>query len=572
MGSGAGMAKARKAKPTKGKAGTPAGKRAPASGGARASAFGRSRFPSVQGVAIRGAAGPRYGEILTHRALGFLADLHRRFDATRKRLLARRLERQRRFDAGELPDFLPETKEIRDGAWKVAPTPKDLLDRRVEITGPVDRKMVINALNSGASVYLADFEDACAPTWANLLEGQINLKDYWAGKLSYTEPQTGKHYALGKRRAVLIVRPRGWHLNEEHMFVDNEPISGALFDFGLYLFHNFKRLGAARTGPYFYLPKIENHLEARLWNDVFDYAEQKLGIRRRAINSTVLVETLPAAFEMDEILYELRDHVAGLNCGRWDYIFSLIKRLGKNKRFLTPDRGLMTMDKAFLRAYSLLLIKTCHRRGAFAMGGMAAQIPVRGDPKKNEIAFVKVRADKEREAADGHDGTWVAHPDLVPVAKAVFDKLMPKPNQLAKLRADVKVTRDQLLEMHPGERTEAGLRQNIRVGIQYIEAWLRGRGAVPLYDLMEDAATAEISRAQVWQWLYQRARLADGREVTPGLFRDILTDEMAKLRQSIGPTSYDSGRFPEAIQLFTDMSLALEFEEFLTLPAYRLIV
>jgi malate synthase len=526
----------------------------------------------VQGVTVRGAAGPRYAEILSQGALGFLADLHRRFDATRKRLLARRRERQRRLDAGELPDFLTETKSIRDGDWKIAPVPKDLLDRRVEITGPVDRKMVINALNSGANVYMADFEDACSPTWANLIEGQINLKDYGAGKLSYVDPETRKRYALGKKRAVLIVRPRGWHLNEEHLRVDKAPIAGALFDFGLYLFHNRKRLGAGRTSPYFYLPKLESHLEARLWNEVFLHAQEKLGLRKGTIKATVLIETLPAAFEMDEILYELREHVTGLNCGRWDYIFSLIKRLGKKKRLLTPDRGAMTMDRAFLRAYSLLLIKICHRRGAFAMGGMAAQIPVRGDPKKNESAFVKVRADKEREASDGHDGTWVAHPDLVPVAKQVFDKLMPKANQLQKLRAEVKVTRDQLLEMHAGERTEAGLRQNIRVGIRYIEAWLRGRGAVPLYDLMEDAATAEISRAQVWQWLYHRARLADGREVTPRLFRDVLADEMAKVRQSIGPATYDSGRFPEAIQLFTDMSLALEIEEFLTIPAYRLIV
>ncbi len=579
---------AKKVKKTKGKAKTGKGKtgragasaprraavRVPGRPLARTSAKSqvKSPFPSVQGVAVRGAAGLRFDEILTRNALAFVADLHRRFDATRKRLLARRGERQRRFDSGELPDFLAETKQVRDGNWKVAPIPKDLQDRRVEITGPVDRKMVINALNSGADVYMADFEDATSPTWANLIEGQINLKDYWAGRLTYVEPQTGKRYAPGRERAVLMVRPRGWHLNEEHVIVDNEPVSGALFDFALYLFHNWKRFGPAKTGAYFYLAKIENHLEARLWNEVFLHAAQKLGLAKGAIKATVLIETLPAAFEMDEILYELREHVAGLNCGRWDYIFSFIKRLGKNKRFLTPDRGTMTMDRAFLRAYSLLLIKTCHRRGAFAMGGMAAQIPVRGDTRKNEAAFAKVRADKEREAHDGNDGTWVAHPDLVPIAKQVFDKLMPKPNQLAKLRADVKVARDQLLEVHTGERTEAGLKQNIRVGIQYIEAWLRGRGAVPLYDLMEDAATAEISRAQVWQWLYHRAKLADGREVTADLFRDILTDEMAKLRQSIGPTNYDLGRFPEAIQLFTDMSLALEFEEFLTVPAYRLIV
>ena len=578
------MGVAKKAKKTKGKAKTGKGKtgragasaprraavRAPGRPLARTSA--KSPFPSVQGVAVRGAAGLRYDEILTRNALSFVADLHRRFDATRKRLLARRGERQRRFDTGELPDFLAETKHIRDGNWKVGPIPKDLQDRRVELTGPVDRKMVINALNSGADVYMADFEDASSPTWANLIEGQINLKDYWAGKLSFVEPQTGKRYEPGKQRAVLIVRPRGWHLNEEHVIVDNEPVSGALFDFALYLFHNWKRFGPAKTGAYSICPRSRATSKRGCGTRCSCTRSRSSACRRGAIKATVLIETLPAAFEMDEILYELREHITGLNCGRWDYIFSFIKRLGKNKRFLTPDRGTMTMDRAFLRAYSLLLIKTCHRRGAFAMGGMAAQIPVRGDARKNDAAFAKVRADKEREAHDGNDGTWVAHPDLVPIAKEVFDKLMPKPNQLSKLRADVKVTRDQLLEVHTGERTESGLRQNIRVGIQYIEAWLRGRGAVPLYDLMEDAATAEISRAQVWQWLYHRAKLADGREVTPDLFRNILTDEMAKVRQSIGPTNYDSGRFPEAIQLFTDMSLALEFEEFLTVPAYRLIV
>jgi malate synthase len=534
-------------------------------------AFARPEVPNVPGVAVLGAMDRRYDEILTAPALAFVAALHRKFDGTRQELLRRRMDRQHRFDAGELPDFLPETRDVRERDWKVGPIPSDLLDRRVELTGPVDRKMVINALNSGAEVYMADFEDACSPTWANLIDGQINLKDRWSGKLDFTDPQTKKAYALGKTLATLIVRPRGWHLLEEHVSVDGAPVSGALFDFGLYLFHNAKAALKQKSGPYFYLPKLESHLESRLWNDVFVHAQQKLGLNRGTIKSTVLIETLPAAFEMDEILYEQRDHITGLNCGRWDYIFSFIKRLGRSKRFLTPDRGTMTMDRSFLRAYSLLLIKTCHRRGAYAMGGMAAQIPVRGDAKKNETAFAKVRADKEREANDGHDGTWVAHPDLVPVAKQVFDKLMKTPNQLGKLRAEAKVTRDQLLEVHSGERSEAGLRHNVRVGVQYLEAWLRGRGAVPLYDLMEDAATAEISRAQVWQWMYHRARLADGREVTPDLFENIRDDEMAKVRQSIGPTTYDAGRFPEAITLFTDMSLALEFEEFLTVPAYRLI-
>jgi malate synthase len=547
---------------------TPARKKFAKSSAAKSAA---RAAPSVAGMKISGAMRPRFEEILTPAALHFLAELHRKFDGTRKQLLARRTDRQHRFDAGELPDFLPETKTIRDQGWKVAPLPKDLLDRRVEITGPVDRKMVINALNSGAEVYMADFEDACSPSWENLLDGQINLKDRWAGKLDFVDPQTKKAYKLGDKPAVLLVRPRGWHLLEDHVTVDGASIAGALFDFGLYFFHNAKRTIAAGTGPYFYLPKLENHHEARLWNDVFVFAQSKLGLPAGSIKATVLIETLPAAFEMDEILYEMRDHIAGLNCGRWDYIFSFIKRLGKNKRFLTPDRAAMTMDKAFLHAYSLLLIRTCHRRGAFAMGGMAAQIPVKGNPSANEAAFKKVRADKEREAGDGHDGTWVAHPDLVPVAEEVFHRLVKTPNQLGKLRNEVSVGRDRLLEMHKGERTEEGLRLNIRVGVQYIEAWLRGRGAVPLYNLMEDAATAEISRSQVWQWIYHRARLADGREVTPDLFESILDDEMAKVRQAIGPTTYDSGRFEDAVDLFKEMSLALEIEEFLTIPAYRLI-
>jgi malate synthase len=525
----------------------------------------------IGGAAIHAARGPRFDEILTKDAINFVSELHKKFEKKRRHLMDLRAERQARFDKGELPDFLAETRKIREEDWKIAKLPKDLLDRRVEITGPVDRKMVVNALNSGAEVFMADFEDACSPSWANLIDGQINLKDRWENRIDFTDPQNKKDYKLREKTATLLVRPRGWHLVEEHVTVGGEPVSGALFDFALYLFHCGQKSRDAGSGPYFYLPKLESHLEARLWNEVFVFAQKKLKMPKGTIKATVLIETLPAAFEMDEILYELREHIAGLNCGRWDYIFSFIKRLGKNKRFLTPDRGVMTMDRAFLRAYSLLLIRTCHRRGAFAMGGMAAQIPVRGDPVKNEAAFAKVRQDKEREAGDGHDGTWVAHPDLVPVASEVFNRLMKTPNQLDKLRRDVQVQRDQLLEMHSGERTEEGLRQNIRVGIQYIEAWLRGRGAVPLYNLMEDAATAEISRAQVWQWLYHRAKLADGREVTAELFESVLDDEMAKVRQAIGPATYDAGRFKEAIDLFRDMSLSLEFEEFLTLPAYRLI-
>lgn len=525
----------------------------------------------IPGVTITGAAGERFEEILTPAALGFLADLHRRYNATRKRLLALRAERQKKFDAGELPGFLEETRHIREGDWKVAPIPADLLDRRVEITGPVDRKMIINALNSGAKMFMADFEDASAPTWANMIEGQVNLKDRWQGDISFTDAESGKRYALNPTTATLIVRPRGWHLLEEHVTIDGEPISAGLFDFGLYVFHNAKAIVATGATPAFYLPKMESHLEARLWDDVFSHAEETIGIPKGTLKATILIETLPAAFEMDEILYEMRDHIVGLNCGRWDYIFSYIKRLGKNPRFLTPDRSAMVMGKAFLNAYSLKLIQTTHKRGAFAMGGMAAQIPVKNDDAANEAAFAKVRADKEREAGNGHDGTWVAHPALVPVAMEVFNRLMPQPNQLDKLREDINITVDDLLQVHEGVRTEAGLRENIRVGVQYIEAWLRGRGAVPLYNLMEDAATAEISRAQIWQWLYHGATLDDGRKVTPDLFKTLLEDEMSKVRDAIGPSVYDSGRFPEAIKLFADMSLAADFEEFLTLPAYKLL-
>jgi len=523
--------------------------------------------PSAPKVEILGSTDGRTREILTPEALAFLGDLHRRFDARRRELLAVRAARQTRFDAGERPDFLAETKAVRDGDWQVAPIPADLQDRRVEITGPVDRKMIINALNSGAKVFMADFEDATAPTWRNIVEGQINLKDRWNGDLDFTDPTSGKAYALGPSPAVLIVRPRGWHLPERHIRVDGEAMSASLADFGLYFFHNAHAQLAQGTAPYFYLPKMESHLEARLWNDVFVHAQQALGVPQGSVKATVLIETLPAAFEMDEILYELRAHMAGLNCGRWDYIFSYIKRMGRQPWALTPDRALMGMGAAFLRAYSLKLIQSCHRRGAFAMGGMAAQIPVKGDPQANEVAFARVRADKEREAGDGHDGTWVAHPDLVPVAMEVFDRLMPQANQLGKLRQDVGVTREDMLRVHEGQRTENGLRENIRVGVQYIEAWLRGRGAVPLYNLMEDAATAEISRAQIWQWIVQGAKLDDGRTVTADLFKGLLSEEMAALRQAI--RGFDDGLFPEAIRIFSEMSLSERCEEFLTLPAYE---
>ncbi len=526
---------------------------------------------AAQGVRVHATPTARQAEILTDDALAFVADLNRRFNGRRFELLARRMERQRLFDAGQLPHFLTETKSVRNGEWRVAPIPADLMDRRVEITGPVDRKMIVNALNSGAKVFMADFEDACSPTFLNMIEGQANLKDRWEGRIDFTDAATGKAYALRSDPATLMVRPRGWHLPERHVTVDGREMSGALFDFGLYVFHCAKTQMAQGATPAFYLPKLESHLEARLWNEVFSQAEAALAIPHGSFKATVLIETLPAAFEMNEILYELRDHIVGLNCGRWDYIFSFIKRLGKNSAFLTPDRSVMTMDKAFLNAYSLQLIKTCHRRGAFAMGGMAAQIPVKGDAHANDDAFAKVRADKEREAGNGHDGTWVAHPDLVPVAKEVFDRLMPQANQLSVKREDVHVTAADLVRMHEGKRTEEGLRQNIRVGVQYIEAWLRGRGAVPLYNLMEDAATAEISRAQVWQWIHLGAKLDNGRTVTPDMFRAALAGEMERVKGEVGAAAYQNGRFPEAIKLFSDMSLANTFEEFLTLPAYRLI-
>ncbi|WP_245431301.1 malate synthase A [Rhodoplanes roseus] len=531
----------------------------------------RARAGAVPGVVIKGRMGPRYPEILSPGALAFLAELHRRFDGRRRELLAARAERQARFDAGELPDFLAETAEIRSGDWTVAPIPADLQNRRVEITGPVDRKMIVNALNSGATHFMADFEDANSPTWSNNIEGQLNLRDRWDGKIDFTDETSGKHYAIGDNPAVLIIRPRGWHLMEEHLTVDGEPISGSLFDFGLYFFHNAKALLAKGSGPYFYIPKLESHLEARLWNDVFVFAQEKLGVPHGSIKATVLIETLPAGFEMDEILYELRDHAAGLNAGRWDYIFSFIKKLAKRPDYVLPDRGQVVMGKAFLGAYALLLIKTCHRRRAFAMGGMAAQIPIKGNPEANEAAFAKVRADKEREVRDGHDGTWVAHPDLVPVAKEVFDRLMPEQNQVDRQRDDVEVAQADLLRLHEGSKTEEGFRLNIRVGVQYVEAWLRGRGAVPIYNLMEDAATAEISRAQIWQWLQYGAELENGVKVTPEFFEQALGEEMERVKGELGAEAYDAGRFPEAIDLFRRLSLADAFEDFLTVPAYKLI-
>jgi malate synthase len=523
------------------------------------------------GVAIKAPRVPRVEEILTAPALAFLAELHRKFDRTRRALLAARAARQKRFDAGELPEFPIDTKAIREAEWQVAPIPPDLQDRRVEITGPTDRKMIINALNSGATHYMADFEDAHVPVWANTIAGQVNLKDLWHGDIAFTDPESGKDYAVGPNPAVLIVRPRGWHLPESHLRVDGAPISGALFDFGLFLFHNAKAQLARGTGPYFYLPKLESHREARLWTDVFRFAQEKLGLPEHSIKATVLIETLPAAFEMDEMLWEMRDHIVGMNAGRWDFIFSFIKTFANNPNYILPDRGQVVMGEAFLGAYAALLVRTCHHRGAFAMGGMAAQIPVKNDPEANERAFAKVRADKEREVRDGYDGTWVAHPDLVPVAKEVFDRLMPQPNQLSRVRLHVRVLREDFLKIHEGTMTEDGFRLNIRVGVQYIEAWLRGRGAVPIYNLMEDAATAEISRAQIWQQIKYRVTLEDGTTVTPDFFERALAEEMRRVEDEIGAATYAEGRFAEAIELFHSLSLSNNFVDFLTIPAYRLI-
>ena len=510
-----------------------------------------------------------YERVLTPEAVGFVADLARRFGPRVAELLAARQARQERIDAGEMPDFLVRTQALREAPWTVAPIPADLQCRRVEITGPVDRKMVINALNSGADVFMADFEDAHSPTWHGTLQGQINLMDAVRGEITFDSSQ-GRHYALNRETATLLVRPRGWHLSERHLLVDGALCPAALFDFGLYFFHNARALLDQGTGPYLYLPKLEGHLEARLWNEVFIHAQDRLGLPRGTIKATVLIETILAAFEMDEILYELREHIVGLNCGRWDYIFSYIKRFRNHGDKVLPDRGQVTMTSHFLRAYSQLLIQTCHRRGAFAMGGMAAQIPVKDDPPANEAALQKVREDKLREVGDGHDGTWVAHPALVPVAMEVFQRHMPGPNQLGRLREDVRVTAGDLLQPCAGEITEAGLRHNIDVAIQYLAAWLGGQGAVPIYHLMEDAATAEISRAQIWQWLrHDQGVLNDGRRVTEALFQRLFDEELAGLRERLGEERFSQGSYGLAARLFRDITLDDRFAEFLTLVAYE---
>jgi malate synthase len=509
---------------------------------------------TIEGVSVRAPVEGRLADVLTPEALSFAAGLHRRFNPTRLKLLAERAERQARIAAGEMPDFLPETRAVREGNWRIAPIPADLQDRRVEITGPVDRKMMINALNSGARTFMADFEDANSPTWSNVVEGQVNLRDAVARTISLTTPE-GKEYRLNDDVAVLIVRPRGWHLVERHVEVDGEPISASLFDFGLALFHNAHRLLESGSGPYFYLPKLESHREARLWNDVFDVAEAELDLPTGSIKATVLIETILAAFEMDEILYELRDHAAGLNAGRWDYIFSLIKKFRHRSDFVLPDRAQVTMTVPFMRAYTELLVQTCHRRGAHAMGGMAAFIPSRRDPAVNEVALTKVREDKVREATDGFDGTWVAHPDLVPVARDVFDDALgERPNQVDRLRDDVSVEAGDLIDVRvpDGEITPEGIRSNVTVGIEYLESWLRGVGAAAINNLMEDAATAEIARSQIWQWIRHD-------RVERAVVRSLADEVIAKA---------GDGRWEDARAVFDAVALSDDLVEFLTIPAY----
>jgi len=523
----------------------------------------------ASGLVVIGELKPEYNQILTSEALQFIEKIAANFSVQREMLLRRRQERQKKIDNGKMPDFLSETEEIRHSSWTVAPVPEELQDRRVEITGPVDRKMIINALNSGAKVFMADFEDANSPTWDNLLQGQINLRDAIRRTISFENPD-GKTYKLKDRVATLFVRPRGWHLEEKHVLYEGKPISASLFDFGLYFYHNAKTLMENGSGPYFYLPKLESHLEARLWNDIFVFSQNEMGIPQGTIKATVLIETIFGAFEMDEILYELREHSAGLNCGRWDYIFSFIKKFRNKPEFILPDRSEVTMTVPFMRAYSLLAIQTCHKRNTHAIGGMAAYIPVKDQKKANNIAFAQVREDKIREAKDGHDGTWVAHPGLVPVALDAFNQYMPEKNQIEKKLETIHITSHDLLSPMKGEITEKGLRNNINVGIQYIASWLNGKGAVPINHLMEDAATAEISRAQVWQWIHHpKGILEDGRKVTKTLFREILEEELDKIKKMVGEKSFKFGRFEEAAQLFDKLSISQEFEEFLTIPGYK---
>jgi malate synthase len=523
-----------------------------------------------EGLELLGPVSDTQAEILTPDALAFYASLHRAFNPRRLELLEKRKERQAALDRGEMPDFFAETAEIRNGDWKVDPVPADFQDRRVEITGPVDRKMVINALNSGAKTYMADFEDSHGPTWSATLDGQVNMRDALRRQIDFTAPN-GKSYALKEKTAVLLVRPRGWHLSEKHVLVDGERASGSLFDFAMYFFHNAKYRVEQGGGIYLYLPKMEHYLEARLWNDVFVKAQDLLGVPQGTVKGTVLIEHILAAFQMEEILYELRNHSGGLNCGRWDYIFSYIKKFAKKEEFLVPDRALVGMTTPFMRAYSLACIKACHKRGAFAMGGMAAQIPIKNDDEANNAAMAKVKADKKREAEDGHDGTWVAHPALVAIAMEEFDKVLgDKPNQIDKQRDDVTTTAADLLAIPTGELTEHGIRENIKVGVQYLEAWLRGVGCVPLYNLMEDAATAEISRTQLWQWVHNsKAVLNDGRAVTMELVREIAAEEMDAIKKEVGEERFTNGKYAEAAKLFDEFTANEDLAEFLTLAAYE---
>ena len=528
-------------------------------------------FSTIKGLQITGDCKIGYESVLTTEAQIFLKSLHLQFNERRKALLAKRAERQLDLDKGIMPDFLKETKSVRDGDWQVAPLPADLLDRRVEITGPVNRKMVINALNSGAKVFMADFEDSNTPNWDNNIQGQINLRDAINGIIDYTNPRNGKYYQLKEQTATLMVRPRGWHLEEKYITCNGEAMSGSLVDFGLYMFLNAKNLIAKGSGPYFYLPKLESHLEARLWNEVFVFAQKALSIPQKTIKATVLIETILASFELDEILYELRDHSAGLNCGRWDYIFSYIKKFRNLPSFVLPDRAKVGMTTHFMSAYSQLLIQTCHKRGVHAMGGMAAQIPIKNNPEANEQALQKVRNDKKLEATNGHDGSWVAHPALVPIAMDIFDELMPTKNQIFKKRLDVQVTAKDLLQVPTGTITEAGLRKNINVGILYIESWLNGNGAAAIYNLMEDAATAEISRSQVWQWIQNKSPLEDGRIITYELYQNLLPSELEKIKAYVGEERFQNGQFEQATSLFDRLVKEEAFIEFLTLPAYDML-
>ena len=541
---------------------------------AEADIVGYCREQSGPRVEISGPPVERAEEVLTPLSLQLLASLHRRFNPRRLELLAARQCRQAELDAGEQPDFVMAhpplaTVDKAPGDWTVASIPADLRDRRVEITGPVDRKMIINALNSPVQAFMADFEDSCSPTWDNIVRGQVNLRDAVRGTISFSDQENGRVYRLGQRTATLIVRPRGWHLPEKHIRIGGEVVSGALFDFALFMANNHEALARRGTGPYFYLPKLENHLEARLWNDVFVATQEALGLKRGTIKATVLIETVLAAFEMDAILYELREHCVGLNCGRWDYIFSYIKKFRNRPDCLLPDRATLTMERHFLKSYVDLLIHTCHRRGAHAMGGMAAQIPIRNDNRANEVALARVRADKLREVNAGHDGTWIAHPGLAQTAREAFDSVMQGPNQLHVKRADINVTSADLLQVPSGEITETGVRGCIRVGVQYIESWLRGNGCVPLYNLMEDAATAEICRAQLWQWLRHGARTSDGQLITEGRFDRLLTDELDRIHREVGSARLADGVFPTAARLFAEMIKQDSFDEFLTLPAYE---